>query len=150
MRAVIQRVSKAHVSVDGVITGSIGSGLVVLLGLDPDDGDTDLEFMKRKLLNLRIFSDENGKFNLSLSDIGGEILLISQFTLFGDCRKGNRPSFSRAASPELADRLYENLMGLLKGAGIGVASGIFGAHMEVSILNDGPVTLILDSRKRIY
>jgi len=150
MRAVIQRVSKAHVTVDGVITGNIGSGLVVLLGMDPDDGDTDLEFMKRKLLNLRIFSDENGKFNLSLSDIGGEILLISQFTLFGDCRKGNRPSFSRAASPELADRLYENLLGLLKGAGIRVASGIFGAHMEVSILNDGPVTLIVDSRKKIY
>lgn len=150
MRAVIQRVSKAQVTVDGVITGNIGIGLVVLLGLDPDDGDTDLEFMKRKLLNLRIFSDEYGKFNLSLLDIGGEILLISQFTLFGDCRKGNRPSFSRAASPELADRLYRNLMELLKGAGIVVASGIFGAHMEVSILNDGPVTLIVDSRKMTY
>jgi D-aminoacyl-tRNA deacylase len=150
MRAVIQRVSKASVTVDGEITGNIGCGLVVLLGLDPADGEADLEFMKRKLLNLRIFSDSDNKFNLSLSDIGGEILLVSQFTLYGDCRKGNRPSFSRAAPPELAEKFYERLREQLENSGIGVASGIFGAHMEVSLLNDGPVTLILDSKKGIH
>ena len=150
MRAVIQRVSKASVTVDGEITGNIGCGLVVLLGLDPADDEADLEFMKRKLLNLRIFPDSDNKFNLSLSDIGGEILLVSQFTLYGDCRKGNRPSFSRAAPPELAEKFYERLREQLENSGIGVASGIFGAHMEVSLLNDGPVTLILDSKKGIH
>ena len=150
MRAVIQRVSSAQVSVSGVVKGRIGRGLVVLAGVDQGDTSGDLEFIKKKLLNLRIFSDENGKFNLSLNDIEGEILLISQFTLFGDCRKGNRPSFSRAASPESAEVLYNELKDIMEKAGVVTASGVFGANMEVSIVNDGPVTLLLDSRKEVY
>ncbi len=150
MRAVIQRVSSAQVSVSGVVKGRIGRGLVVLAGVDQGDTSSDLEFIKKKLLNLRIFSDENGKFNLSLNDIEGEILLISQFTLFGDCRKGNRPSFSRAASPESAEVLYNELKDIIEKAGVVTASGVFGANMEVSIVNDGPVTLLLDSRKEVY
>ena len=150
MRAVIQRVSSAQVSVSGVVKGRIGRGLVVLAGVDRGDTSGDLEFIKKKLLNLRIFSDENGKFNLSLNDIEGEILLISQFTLFGDCRKGNRPSFSRAASPQSAEILYNELKDIIEKAGVVTASGVFGANMEVSIVNDGPVTLLLDSRKEVY
>ena len=150
MRAVVQRVSRAHVAVDGKAVGIIGKGLVVLLGVAPDDGEDDLDFLKRKLLGLRIFSDQHGKFNLSLRDVDGEILLVSQFTLFGDCRKGRRPSFSRAASTEVADRLYEMLKTDLEASGIGVAAGVFGAHMEVEILNDGPVTLILDSKREFF
>ena len=150
MRAVIQRVSEAQVSVDGLVTGRIGKGLLVLVGVAPDDTASDLEFIKRKLLNLRIFSDSHGKFNLSVKEVRGEILLVSQFTLFGDCRKGNRPSFSRAASPELAESLYQELKDQLAGSGIEIASGVFAAHMEVSMINDGPVTLLLDSRKELY
>jgi D-tyrosyl-tRNA(Tyr) deacylase len=150
MRAIIQRVSGAQVSVDGIVKGRIGKGLVVLAGVDRGDTDTDLEFIKKKLLNLRIFSDENGKFNLSLLDICGEILLVSQFTLFGDCRKGNRPSFSRAASPENAEALFLRLKDMVESTGVPTASGVFGAHMQVSIFNDGPVTLILDSRKEVF
>lgn len=150
MRAVIQRVSKASVTVEGRVTGSIGAGLAVLIGIAPDDGAEDIDFMVRKLLNLRIFPDKDGRFDLSLSDIGGAVLLVSQFTLFGDCRKGNRPSFSRAADPEAAELIYESMIMKLEETGIIVSSGIFGAHMEVNIVNDGPVTLILDSRKRIY
>lgn len=150
MRAVIQKVSGAQVSVNGVVKGRIDRGLVVLAGVAQGDTSADLEFIKRKLLNLRIFSDENGKFNLSLHDICGEILLISQFTLFGDCRKGNRPSFSRAASPEIAEVLYLKLKDMIESSGVVTASGVFGAHMEVSIVNDGPVTLVLDSRKEVY
>ncbi len=150
MRAVVQRVSRAHVTVDGKAVGIIGRGLVVLLGVAPDDDDADLDFLKRKLLGMRIFSDQHGKFNLSLRDVDGEVLLISQFTLFGDCRKGTRPSFSRAATPEIADRLYERLKMGLEASGIGVAAGVFGAHMEVELLNDGPVTLILDSKREIF
>jgi len=111
---------------------------------------SDLEFIKRKLLNLRIFSDSHGKFNLSVKEVRGEILLVSQFTLFGDCRKGNRPSFSRTASPELAESLYHELKDQLAGSGIEIATGVFAAHMEVSMINDGPVTLLLDSRKEVY
>ncbi len=150
MRAIIQRVSEAHVSVEGIITGKIGKGLVALVGVAPDDDLDDLDFVKRKLLNLRIFPDRNGRFNLSLAEVQGEILLVSQFTLFGDCRKGNRPSFSRAASPALAESLYQELKEQLAQSGIGVASGVFAAHMEVSMINDGPVTLILDSKKELY
>ena len=150
MRAVIQRVSKANVRVGGKVTGSIRNGLVVLLGVHPEDGRPDLEFMTRKLLNLRIFADDEGKFNLSLMETDGEVLIVSQFTLFGDCRKGNRPSFSRAAPPALANNLYEQLKKRLENSGIKVSSGIFGAHMEVDLVNDGPVTLLLDSRKEVY
>jgi len=150
MRAVIQRVSRASVAVGKELTGSIGKGLAVLLGIEPGDGPDDLRFITRKLLNLRIFSDQEGKFNLSLLDVKGEILLISQFTLYGDCRRGNRPSFSRAAPPATAEELYEELKRMLEGSGVKAACGVFGAHMEVSLVNDGPVTLILDSRKEVY
>ena len=150
MRAVIQRVSEAQVSVEGLVTGSIRKGLLVLVGVAPDDTLADLELIKRKLLNLRIFPDSHGKFNLSLIEARGEILLVSQFTLFGDCRKGNRPSFSRAAAPDLAEALYQELKDQLARSGVGVASGVFAAHMEVSLINDGPVTLILDSKKELY
>jgi len=150
MRAVVQRVSKARVTVEERITGAVAKGLVVLLAVHPDDSEADLEFMKRRLLNLRIFSDDSGKFNLSLLETGGGVLLVSQFTLFGDCRKGNRPSFSRAAPPEKARALYERMRQSLIASGIEVATGVFGAHMEVDLVNDGPVTLIIDSRKEIY
>jgi len=150
MRALIQRVTEASVTVEERVTGSIGSGLLVLLGVASDDEDGDIDFIVRKLINLRIFPDAAGKFNLSLSDIGGEILLVSQFTLFGDCRKGNRPSFSRAAPPDLAKLLYERMIMKLEAGGIIVSSGVFGAHMKVSMVNDGPVTLILDSRREVY
>jgi D-tyrosyl-tRNA(Tyr) deacylase len=146
MRAVIQRVDEASVTVDGGAVGRIGPGMLVLLGVREDDESADLAFIKKKLLNLRIFNDSEGKLNLPVLDVGGEILLISQFTLYGDCRKGNRPSFSKAARPEKARDLYEKLIAELRAAGAGVASGEFQAMMKVSLVNDGPVTLIVDSR----
>lgn len=150
MRAVVQRVSQAKVTVDGEVTGSIGLGLVVLLGVGDGDEVSDLEFMERKLIGLRVFEDDQGKMNLSIGDVGGSLLLISQFTLYGDCRKGNRPSFTRAAVPAEAVRLYEELVQRIRQRRIPVETGVFQAMMEVSLVNEGPVTLIIDSRKEVY
>ena len=147
MRCVLQRVSRASVAVDGEITGKIGKGLLVLLGVCDDDTDEDLNYMADKVSGLRIFEDENEKMNLSVSDIGGEILVVSQFTLFGDCRKGKRPSFTAAGRPDYANEMYEKFMEILEDKGFNVQHGIFGADMKVDLLNDGPVTMLLDSKK---
>ena len=147
MRAVIQRVSRASVSVDGEITGKIGKGILVLLGVCDEDDDSDITYLADKITGLRIFEDEDEKMNLSLSDIEGEILVVSQFTLFGDCRKGKRPSFSSAGNPEYANKMYEKFISYIKDKGFDVQHGIFGADMKVDLLNDGPVTLLLDSKK---
>lgn len=147
MRAVIQRVSRASVTVDGAITGSIGQGLLVFLGVGKDDTQTDIDFIADKVANLRIFEDADGKMNLSVQDIGGSVLLISQFTLFGDCRKGRRPDFTAAGPPDMANRLYEQTIDAVKEKGVPVETGIFAAHMDIDALNDGPVTLILDSKR---
>lgn len=150
MRAVIQRVSGASVTVDGIVLARIGRGLLVLVGVQEGDGERDVEFLQRKITSLRIFEDEAGKMNLSVADLGGEILLVPQFTLFGDCRKGNRPSFIRAAAPEVGQRWYEELLQRLRAGGLAVETGRFQAHMQVQLVNDGPVTLIVDSRKEVY
>ena len=150
MRAVVQRVESASVTVDGVQVGAIGNGLLVLVAVQSDDGPEDLEFTKKKLLNLRIFGDSVGRMNLSVRDVGGEILLVSQFTLFGDCRKGNRPSFTRSAAPELAQALYLQLADALEKEDVPVRTGQFQAMMKVSSVNDGPVTVIVDSRRAFY
>lgn len=147
MRAVVQRVSEARVSVDGQIIGEIGKGILVLLGVTHDDTDNDVSYLGDKIINLRIFEDRNQKMNLSLLDVGGELLIVSQFTLFGDCRKGRRPGFDRAARPEAAQALYNEFVGYCKGHGIKVETGRFQAEMMVEIHNDGPVTLLLDSKK---
>lgn len=147
MRAVVQRVSRAAVLVEDQTVGSIGEGLVVLLGIHTDDGDREARWMADKIVNLRIFADESGKMNRSLVDIGKEMLIVSQFTLYGDCRKGRRPGYSTAALPEKAEPIYLNFIELVKNHGIKVASGQFQAMMEVSITNSGPVTLLLDSDK---
>lgn len=147
MRAVVQRVRHASVRVDEEIVGAIGLGLLVLLGVDVSDGNSDADYLADKIIGLRIFNDDDGKFNRSLEDVGGAVLLVSQFTLHGDCRKGRRPSFIAAARPEQAIPLYERVGSLLREKGVEVANGIFGAHMEVELLNDGPVTLLLDSGK---
>ncbi len=140
MRAVLQRVTEARVSVDGAITGEIGAGLLVLLGVAPDDGPAQVAWMADKIVNLRIFEDDGGKMNRSVRDVGGGVLVISQFTLYGDVAKGRRPGFSGAAPPEIAKPLYEAVADAL-----GAARGVFGAHMVVALVNDGPVTLILDT-----
>lgn len=145
MRAVIQRVTRACVVVEGVTVGEIGLGLMVLVGAGRDDTEEDVRYIADKIAKLRIFSDASGKFNLALRDVGGDILLISQFTLYADTRKGRRPSFTDAAPPELAEALVERCAQLLMQEGHKVESGRFGAHMEVSLLNDGPVTILLDS-----
>ena len=132
---------------DGAVTGEIGMGFLVLLGVDVDDEESDATYMADKIVGLRVFNDDDGKFNLSLMDVGGSVLLVSQFTLHGDCRKGRRPSFIRAARPEKAVPLYERVGELLRAKGVTVANGVFGAHMDVELLNDGPVTLLLDSGK---
>ncbi|MFZ0426993.1 MAG: D-aminoacyl-tRNA deacylase [Acidobacteriota bacterium] len=150
MRAVVQRVESASVTVDGVQVGAIGNGLLVLVAVQADDGPEDLEFTKKKLLNLRIFGDSEGRMNLSVRDVGGGILLVSQFTLFGDCRKGNRPSFTRSAAPELAQALYLQLADALEKEDVPVRTGQFQAMMKVSSVNDGPVTVIVDSRRAFY
>ena len=147
MRCVLQRVSHASVTVDGEITGKIGKGLLILLAVCDDDTEDDLVYMADKVSGLRIFEDENEKMNLSVSDIEGEILVVSQFTLFGDCRKGKRPSFTAAGRPDYANEMYEKFMEYLKEKGFKVEHGIFGADMKVELLNDGPVTMLLDSKK---
>ena len=147
MRAVIQRVSEASVTVDQVVSGSIKRGFLVLVGVADDDEEKDALWIAEKIAGLRVFEDADEKMNLSLTDVLGAVLLVSQFTLFGDCRKGRRPSFVEAARPEKARTLYEKLALNLRQLGLEVETGVFQAHMEVRLLNDGPVTLLLDSRK---
>jgi len=147
MRAVIQRVKYAEVYVDGRLSGKIGNGLLVFVGVGKGDGEDDISYLSGKLPDLRIFEDPSGKFNLSLQEIKGEILVASQFTLYGDCRKGRRPSFTEAEEPTIAKSLYERLILKLRGQGIPVQTGEFQAKMEVRLINDGPVTLLLDSKK---
>jgi D-aminoacyl-tRNA deacylase len=139
--------TEAKVDVGDEAIGQIGPGLLVYLGVGKDDGDKDAEFMADKLVNLRIFSDEAGKMNRSVVDIGGEILLISNFTLQGDCRRGRRPGFDAAGPPEMAEPLYAKVVTLIRQQGVGVGTGSFGAHMHVSSINDGPVTFLLDSMR---
>ena len=145
MRACIQRVSEAQVTVDGDVIGRIGSGLVVLLGVGHDDGETQINWLAEKIVGLRIFEDDAGKMNCSLTEAGGAMLVVSQFTLYGDARKGRRPSFTDAAPPELAERLYEAFVAKVRAAGVEVATGKFREHMLVSLVNDGPVTLWIDT-----
>lgn len=147
MRAVVQRVSEASVSVEGQLLSTISQGLLVLLGVDVEDVAQDANYMADKLAKLRIFEDDQGKMNLSLRDVAGQVLLISQFTLLGDARGQNRPGFTRAQRPERAQELYERCCDRLSQQGLVVKRGQFGAHMAVSLVNDGPVTILLDSRK---
>jgi D-tyrosyl-tRNA(Tyr) deacylase len=146
MRAVVQRVKESSVTVDGNIVGKIGAGLLVLLGIAKSDTIQDIDYLTDKIINLRIFEDENGKMNRSVLDTGGEMLVVSQFTLLGDCRKGRRPSYTEAAEPEKANELYEIFAETARGKGIKVETGIFRAMMDVSLVNDGPVTLIVESK----
>ena len=147
MRAVVQRVSEAAVSVSGRVEGRIAAGIVVLLGVEKDDSEKDADYLAEKISGLRIFEDDGGKMNLCAGDAGGEVLVVSQFTLYGDCRKGRRPSYSRAAGGDFAKGLYELFVARLRERGLGVETGVFGANMEVSIVNSGPVTLLVDSSK---
>ncbi len=147
VRAVIQRVSEASVRVAGDPVAAIGRGLVVLLGVGKDDAEADVAYLAEKILNLRVFADETGQMNRSVLDVGGGLLVVSQFTLFGDARRGRRPSYSEAAGPEQANRLYESLVERLRASGRPVATGIFRAMMDVGLVNDGPVTILLDSRR---
>ncbi|MCF7972993.1 MAG: D-tyrosyl-tRNA(Tyr) deacylase [Phycisphaerae bacterium] len=149
MRAVVQRVTRAQVTVDNASVGRIDAGLLVYLGVAQGDGDLDVAYMVDKLFHLRIFSDEAGKMNLSVQDIGGQILLVSNFTLCGDCRKGRRPGFDLAAPPDQADALYQTVADRLRQLGVPVETGQFQAHMHVTSENDGPVTFLLDSRKML-
>ena len=147
MRAVVQRVSSGSVTIDGKVVGKIGKGLVILLGVKNGDTEAEAKFVADKCANLRIFADEDNKFNLSAKDVGGEMLVISQFTLYGDTRKGRRPSFVEAAPPEVSKPLYEKFVEYLKENGLKVATGEFGAMMLVEINNDGPVTIIVESKE---
>jgi D-aminoacyl-tRNA deacylase len=147
MRAVVQRVSSASVSVAGEVTGRIELGFLVLLGIGGDDGQDDVISLAQKIIGLRVFEDADGKMNLALGDVGGAMLVVSQFTLFGDCRKGRRPSFIDAARPEVAEPLYQSFVAEVRGQGIVAETGRFQAEMQVSLVNDGPVTLLIDSRK---
>jgi D-tyrosyl-tRNA(Tyr) deacylase len=147
MRAVVQRVRKAKVTVDGTISGEIGLGLLVLLGVGKGDTDADAQYLAAKTAGLRVFEDDAGKMSRSLKDIGGAVLVVSQFTLYGDVRRGLRPSFDGAAPPDEASRLYERYCELLRQEGLTVETGVFQAMMDVELLNDGPVTILLDSQK---
>jgi D-tyrosyl-tRNA(Tyr) deacylase len=147
VRAVVQRVKRARVSVDGKLAGEIGEGLAVLVGVQAGDGDEDAEYMADKVLNLRVFPDAAGQMNLSVRDTGGALLVVSQFTLLGDTRRGRRPSYIEAARPEQADRLYERFVAQARASGLAVATGVFRATMDVELVNQGPVTILLDSRK---
>ncbi|AKG52762.1 D-tyrosyl-tRNA(Tyr) deacylase [Dehalogenimonas sp. WBC-2] len=149
MKALVQRVSRALVSVDDEIIGNIKGGLVALIGIATGDEKTDINYLLNKIINLRVFADAEGKFNLSLLDTGGELLLISQFTLIADTRKGRRPSFTGAAPPELAEKLFDDFVAEARNTGISVATGRFQAHMQLELVNDGPVTIMLDSRDRL-
>ena len=145
MRAVLTRVKSASVAIDGEVVGSIGKGFLILLGVGPEDTEKECRFLAEKALGLRIFEDEGGKMNLGLDAVGGEVLLVSQFTLYGNCRKGRRPSFTDAADPELGNRLYEQFLADCAALGYPPQHGQFGADMQVSSVHDGPVTLILDT-----
>ena len=147
MRCVVQRVSRARVTVSGEVVGEIGKGYMVLVGAEEGDASADVEYCAAKIANLRVFEDEEEKMNLSVSDVGGGVLLVSQFTLLADARHGRRPSFIRAARPEVAEPLFEQLVAKVAAHGISVATGRFRTHMEVELVNDGPVTILLDSRK---
>lgn len=147
MRAVVQKVTSSTVAVDNKVIGSIGKGFNILIGISTDDTFEDLKYIKDKVINLRVFEDENEKMNLSLLDVKGEILAISQFTLYGDCRKGRRPNFMNAMAGNEAKSLYEEFVAMLKETGLKVETGEFGANMKVDIQNDGPVTILLDSKK---
>lgn len=147
MRAVVQRVIRAQVTVGAATVGEIGPGLMVLLGVGTDDGKDDVTYLVGKIAHLRIFENGQGKMNLSVMDVGGSILVVSQFTLLGDCRQGRRPGFSASARPDLAEDLYLQFVTGLKELGITVTTGSFGAHMVLEIINDGPVTMLLDSKK---
>lgn len=146
MKALIQRISSARVRIADEITGEVGRGLLVFLGIGRGDQEATLDFLADKIVNLRIFEDEQGKMNLSLADVGGEILVVSQFTLYADCRKGRRPNFMEAAPPEISEGMYERFIAVLRAKGLTVATGRFGADMAVELVNDGPVTIMLDSK----
>lgn len=148
MRAVVQRVSEAAVSVEGETVGETGRGLMVLVGVREDDNTTDANYIGDKIASLRIFEDADGKLNLSVQEVGGAALIVSQFTLYGDARKGRRPGFTEAARGDTANDLYEAVCARVRAAGIPVSQGRFGVHMHVSLVNDGPVTLLLDSRRQ--
>ena len=148
MKIVVQRVSQASVKVGREIVGEISQGLLLLVGIEENDEKEDTEWLSKKILDLRIFSDEEGKMNRSVKDINGEILCVSQFTLIADYKKGNRPSFIKAAKPEKAVPLFEYFKGLIKSSGLKTESGVFGADMKVSLLNDGPVTIVMDSKTK--
>ena len=149
MRVVIQRVSEASVKVDNQIVGEIGKGLMLLIGVDESDENSDADWLVKKILDVRVFSDDEGKMNHSVKDIDGEILCISQFTLISDYKKGNRPSYIKAAKPDKAIPLFEYFKDELKNSGLKIESGIFGADMKVSLINDGPVTLVFDSKTKL-
>ena len=149
MRALVQRVSRASVTVQGEIVGEISAGLVVLVGVSRDDAEADADYIVNKVAHLRVFADEEGKFNHSAMDVGAELLLISQFTLHADTRKGRRPSFIEAAGPELAEPLFDRTVAKFRESGLRVAVGTFQAHMMVSLTNDGPVTIMIDSTDRV-
>ena len=149
MRVIVQRVSKSNVKVSGEVTGKISKGFMVLVSFVDDDTDDDLDWMSNKIINLRIFNDEDGKMNKSLLDVGGDILLISQFTLHGSTKKGNRPSFIKAAKPEYANQMYEKFIEVLENSlGKKIQTGEFGGDMKVSLINDGPTTIIIDSKSK--
>lgn len=150
MRAVVQRVKESRVEVKGRIVGAIGPGLLVLLGVGEADSEEDTQYLADKIVHLRVFPDQQGSMNLSLMDTGGAAMVVSQFTLWGDCRKGRRPSFTHAAPPEKAKELYEGFVQLLREKGVKVATGQFQEMMDVYLINDGPVTLLLDSEKGLY
>ena len=147
MRAILTRVNSASVTIDGNVVGQIGKGFLILLGVGPNDTEKECRYLAEKALGLRVFEDENGKMNLGLSDVDGQVLVVSQFTLYGNCRKGRRPSFTDAAGPELGNAMYEKFLQYCEELGYPPQHGEFGAHMEVESVNDGPVTLILDTQQ---
>ena len=147
MRAVLTRVNSASVTIDGQVVGQIGKGFLILLGVGPNDTEKECRYLAEKALGLRIFTDEQDKMNLGLADVGGQVLVVSQFTLYGNCRKGRRPSFTDAAGPELGNQLYEKFLSICEELGFPPQHGQFGADMQVASINDGPVTLILDTQQ---
>jgi D-tyrosyl-tRNA(Tyr) deacylase len=147
MRAVVQRVRSASVTVEGQVVARSGAGLLVFVGVASDDGPEDVKYLAAKILELRLFPDDDGRMNRSVVETSGSVLVVSQFTLLGDCRKGRRPSFDRAAPPPLAEALYRDFVGAIEQAGVTVTTGVFRAHMDVELINDGPVTLLVDSRR---